>query len=219
MKNFTLASTILFLTFLFSSCRSSQELLDPPVSLKKERSTSKQVDQVMISPASKTIVIAPTNNPEPKHGIVYQVASELQRRYAALLDVVPYAISNFPLYEFIDRWYGVRYQLGGSNLNGIDCSAFVQRLYEQVFCTNLVRTAMEQFQNCRLLKDTANLKEGDLVFFHTRGHKRITHVGIYLANGFFVHASTSQGVMISSLREHYWSRYFAGGGKISALSL
>ncbi|MBS1783342.1 MAG: C40 family peptidase [Bacteroidetes bacterium] len=219
MKNIALVLTILFFVFLFSSCRSSQELLDPPISLRKERSISKPADNVMIASPAKTIVIAPNNNVEQKHGIVYQVASELQKRYAALLDVVPYAISNFPLYEFIDRWYGVRYQLGGSNLNGIDCSAFVQRLYEQVFCANLVRTAMEQFHNCRLLKDTANLKEGDLVFFHTRGRKRITHVGIYLANGFFVHASSSQGVMISSLREQYWSRYFAGGGKVSALSL
>ena len=74
---------------------------------------------------------------------------------------------------------------------------------------------MEQFKSCKLVYDKDKLKEGDLVFFKIRS-KRISHVGIYLANNFFVHASASQGVMISNLTEGYWQRFFAGAGKILA---
>ena len=108
---------------------------------------------------------------------------------------------------------GVKYSYGGNDKSGIDCSAFVQKAYEEVFCTELVRTARDQFHSCRMIWDIDNLIEGDLVFFRTRG-KRISHVGIYLANNFFVHASSTGGVMISSLTEAYWSKRFAGAGKI-----
>ena len=129
------------------------------------------------------------------------------------------ATTNVALYNFIDEWYGTRYRLGGRDKNGIDCSAFAQKLYEQVFGTQLLRSSVEQFRSCDKIKDHNDMKEGDLVFFqHTYGrrrHKRtrISHVGVYLANNFFVHASTSQGVTISSLDEPYWKRMFAGAGK------
>jgi len=129
------------------------------------------------------------------------------------------ATTNVALYNFIDEWYGVRYRLGGHDKNGIDCSAFAQKLYEQVFGTSLLRSSVEQFKSCDKIIDHNNLKEGDLVFFqHTYGRRkkkrtRISHVGVYLSNNFFVHASTSQGVTISSLNEPYWKRMFAGAGK------
>jgi lipoprotein Spr len=157
------------------------------------------------------------------------ISNILQIKYADLLAVVPAAITNIPLYGFIDEWYGVRYRFGGNDKTGIDCSAFVQRLYEEVFATNILRTAVEQFSLCKMADEACDLKEGDLVFFYsfTYGRKgkgrnrktyitgkRISHVGVYLANDRFVHASTSQGVMISSLKENYWSGKFAGAGQV-----
>jgi lipoprotein Spr len=140
-------------------------------------------------------------------------ANILQLKYADMLRVMPQAITNLALYSFIDEWYGVRYRLGGNDKSGIDCSAFVQRLYENVFATNVVRTAFEQFQLCKMEWNIDSLEEGDLVFFRTQG-KRISHVGIYLANRFFVHASASHGVVISSLDEDYWTRKYAGAGQL-----
>ncbi len=137
----------------------------------------------------------------------------LQKKYASMLGVLPNMLHNFSLYQFIDEWYGVRYRYGGTDKSGIDCSAFVQRLYEQVFGTDVVRTAFEQFQSVDLMKNINNLREGDLVFFRIH-RKRISHVGIYLVNNFFVHASLSQGVMISNLNEDYWQRFFAGAGRV-----
>lgn len=144
---------------------------------------------------------------------------EAQAKTYTLQGIGNNVTTNVALYNFIDEWYGTRYRLGGHDKNGIDCSAFAQKLYEQVFGTQLLRSSVEQFRSCDKIKDHNEIKEGDLVFFqHTYGrrrHKRtrISHVGVYLANNFFVHASTSQGVTISSLDEPYWKRMFAGAGK------
>jgi lipoprotein Spr len=140
-------------------------------------------------------------------------ANVLSIKYAGLLGVPPQYVTNYPLYHFIDEWYGVDYRLGGTNMDGIDCSAFVQRLYSEVYGTNVLRTALEQFNNCNFERKVSQLKEGDLVFFHIHS-RHITHVGIYLMNNYFVHASCSQGVVISRLDDPYWDRYFAGGGKM-----
>lgn len=117
------------------------------------------------------------------------------------------------LYSFIDEWYGTPYRLGGTTKRGIDCSAFVRELYGKVYQTSLLRTAYEQFISSIRLFSTSQLKEGDLVFFKIHG-SRISHVGVYLSNGDFVHSSCSKGVTISNLSDTYWSRYYAGGGRM-----
>ena len=137
----------------------------------------------------------------------------VRKKYSEMLGIPPKDITNFSLYQFIDKWYGTDYRLGGSDKSGIDCSGFAQRLYGEVYGIDLLRTAMEQFSNCKRIKKSKDAEEGDLVFFHVRS-KRITHVGIYLANNYFVHASTSNGVMISNLNEEYWHKYYAGCGRV-----
>lgn len=170
----------------------------------------------MTAPAAKGPGMAAINRDKDRETAKIQPAegNTLAKKYASILGVLPNMLCNYSLYKFIDEWYGVRYRYGGTDKDGIDCSAFVQRLYEQVFNTNLVRTAFEQFQNASLTRRIENLREGDLVFFRIHSRKRITHVGIYLMNNFFVHASLSQGVMISNLGEEYWQRFFAGAGRI-----
>jgi cell wall-associated NlpC family hydrolase len=134
-----------------------------------------------------------------------------QFKYAFHLDVPVEMLSNRYLYDFIDDWWKTPYRLGGTTKKGIDCSAFVQGLMLSVFGFSLPRTAREQKDATTRLPD-AELKEGDLVFFNTgRG---VSHVGVYLHNNRFVHASTSGGVMISSLAEAYWSRRYLGGGRL-----
>jgi len=141
------------------------------------------------------------------------VPRKMRRKYAELIGVKAKEIDNYPLYRFIDKWYGTNYRLGGSDESGIDCSGFAQKLYGEVYGVDLLRTAMEQFKNCKRVKHSGDAEEGDLVFFKQRS-KRITHVGVYLANDFFIHASTSQGVIISSLKEEYWQKHYAGMGRL-----
>ncbi|OLQ70807.1 peptidase P60 [Photobacterium proteolyticum] len=104
-----------------------------------------------------------------------------------------------------ESWKGTPYRLGGKSRRGIDCSAFVQVGYYDVFNKVLPRTTGEQARMGRWIP-LADAKEGDLVFFKTG--RRLRHVGIYLGNAEFLHASTSQGVMISSLANPYWRRAF-----------
>ncbi|MCB9046214.1 MAG: C40 family peptidase [Chitinophagales bacterium] len=193
-----------------ASCNSSQELLSPQsYRYAKKQGNVRFIEDISISPsASRQIKVIAGDKLKPQP----VVSDELLSKYATMIGLVPKAMSNYILYKFIDDWYGVKYSYGGTDKSGIDCSAFVQKLYEEVFCTELVRTSRDQFHSCKMVWDIDNLIEGDLVFFRTRG-KRISHVGIYLANNFFVHASSS-GVMISNITESYWSKRFAGAGKI-----
>lgn len=138
----------------------------------------------------------------------------LINKYAEMISVEPQDISNYPLYRFIDKWYGTPYKWGGTDNTGIDCSAFSQKLYGEIYGTDLTRTSRQQHRKCEQVKHYADANEGDLIFF--RIHRiRISHVGIYLANGYFVHASRSHGVMISSLNDKYWHRRYAGCGRVA----
>lgn len=106
------------------------------------------------------------------------------------------------LYQQHNVWHGTPYQLGGSSRSGIDCSAFVQVTYRDLLGINLPRTTTDQYRSGPHV-NRDELQTGDLVFFR---HGR--HVGIYLENHKFLHASTSQGVMISDMRNVYWSRHY-----------
>ena len=137
-------------------------------------------------------------------------ASELQLKFAILLDTEVEQIAASNLYLSVDEWWGTRYQYGGNSRDGIDCSAFMQVLYTNHFGITLPRTAKEQHDaTTRISRE--ELKEGDLVFFNTRGG--VSHVGIYLQNNKFAHAATSGGVMISDLDETYWAKRYIGAGR------
>lgn len=138
-------------------------------------------------------------------------ASALQFTYAAKLGIEVESISNLKLFQLIDEWWGTPYRLGGTSKDGIDCSAFVNTIMAAAFAISLPRTSRSQYETASKILDE-ELTEGDLVFFNTRGG--ISHVGIFLANNKFVHASTSGGVMISDLNEPYWKARYKGAGRV-----
>jgi lipoprotein Spr len=115
---------------------------------------------------------------------------------------------NEKLLDFMEEWYGVKYHFGGNGKDGIDCSAFVSTLMSSVYgLNNLPRMSKDQYYATPRI-GKKELQEGDLVFFHTYGkRKTVTHVGVYLRNNRFVHASIS-GVMISDMSEGYYAGHF-----------
>jgi lipoprotein Spr len=115
------------------------------------------------------------------------------------------------LYEAIENWWATRYRYGGSTKKGIDCSALTGALLNEAFGFILPRTARDQYAQCEKIA-RENLDEGDLVFFNTRGG--VSHVGVYLGNNYFVHASVHSGVTINSLNDDYYSRKYIGGGRL-----
>lgn len=108
-------------------------------------------------------------------------------------------------------WKGVRYRLGGESKRGIDCSAFVQRTFREQFGMDLPRSTYEQEYMGKQIQ-RAKLRPGDLVLFRAGSTGR--HVGIYLGNDKFVHASTSSGVTISSLTDNYWDKRYREGRRL-----
>lgn len=110
------------------------------------------------------------------------------------------------LYDQLHRWRGTQYRLGGLGRNGIDCSGLTYVVYRDLFDKRLPRTTDAQMDVGRPVGRSA-LAPGDLVFFKTGVFQR--HVGIYVSDDMFLHASRSSGVRLSSLASDYWrDRYW-----------
>jgi hypothetical protein len=151
----------------------------------------------------------------PVLSVATEFCSPLQFKYAQLLNRDVESLSNFSLFSFINDWWGTKYRYGGTGRKGIDCSALTGLLLHDVFGITMPRTAKMQYAACTKLKE-AEMIEGDLIFFNTRGG--VSHVGVYLGEGHFVHSSCSNGVTISSLDDHYYRSKFIGGGRPLAAS-
>jgi len=128
-----------------------------------------------------------------------------------ILDVSESTLKNKNLYNFIINWYGTPYKYGGMNEDGIDCSGFTNILYKEIYKIQIPRVSKDIAENVKR-KYTEDLKEGDLVFFSFGKTGIVNHVGIYLHNNKFVHASTSKGVIISNLTEPYYGDYLVKCG-------
>ena len=118
---------------------------------------------------------------------------------------------NAALYEVVNEWLGVPYKYGGTDRNGIDCSAFVGVVYRKVYGINLHRTSNDILRDVELIGRT-QLLEGDILFF-TNSKGKVSHVGVYLKDNLFAHSSTSNGVSVSNLNDSYWKKHFYKGGR------
>ncbi len=119
--------------------------------------------------------------------------------------------ANYDLLVFTLDWRGTPYCYGGSSKKGTDCSGYTSNVYKEIYKKEIPRVSRDIYANSMPIRKYA-LYEGDLVFFATSGGTMITHVGIYLWDGYFAHASYSKGVMISNLRQGYYHRTFVSGG-------
>ncbi|SEB15346.1 C40 family peptidase [Pedobacter hartonius] len=116
------------------------------------------------------------------------------------------------LYRFITDWTGVKYKLGGMDKRGIDCSGFALLLNKEIYGQDIPRRSRDQADVIRE-KNPDQLKEGDLVFF-SFGGKEIDHVGVYLNHGFFVHASTTRGVIVDDMNLPAYQHVLIKGGPV-----
>lgn len=238
LKKFGVLSLLLVSTSLFSIAQIKETIEPNSKATYKKLSPIEFVQKVVLNPKAPSNInnLTPTKKAEtvtnikssddllksrmisrePKKeesSMASNMLDWVKDKYSSMIDVMPNQISNVMLYRFIDDWYGVKYRMGGTTKKGVDCSAFVQQLYQYVFGYDLLRTACLQFNSAKKISNPADLKEGDLVFFRV-GTSRISHVGVYLRNNFFVHSASSKGVSIANLTNAYWSKYFAGGGRI-----
>lgn len=164
-----------------------------------------------------------------KKAVYYSLKEEqrnilpIQEKYSPIIGVVPEKIEPVQLYEFIDNWIGAPYKMGGETKMGVDCSYFSQILFHKVYGVLIERTAHKQFvaNSTDRFIGQSFLKQGDLLFFNQKGSERyeITHVGVYLGYGKFVHSSSNRtetgknGVQISDFRKSKWQRMFVAAGR------
>jgi lipoprotein Spr len=216
-----------------SSCKSlskisSRDGSSANTTIKKSSSGNPQFLNIEVNPGS-TVTSKHKTSGIKKETVTYtnpdatvtnsniESADFLQLKYSVLMDIPVEKLTNITLLQKMEEWRGTRYCMGGSTKACIDCSAFTTIMLRDVYGVILPRTAQEQYQQCERI-DTDNLQEGDLVFFHTQG-REISHVGVYLANNKFVHASTSGGVTITDLNDKYWHARYRGAGRVTKKSI
>ena len=227
-RNLFIASVIIFTASCSSSKPSASSGKKPPakpVSSSRTADNKKDVkflDQISSNPGlASTIPDGKTEQKETaetlnktkfaNNSVASGDISALKIKYSELLGKDPNQIENVELLRSVDEWYGTRYKMGGTSKSGIDCSAFVQAVYLSAFGLAVPRTAFEQFKASSHISAT-QMKEGDLVFFNTTGG--VSHVGIYMGNNKFAHASVARGVTVSDLFDPYYLKRFLGIGRI-----
>lgn len=129
--------------------------------------------------------------------------------------VTAMGIANKAIMDEIVDWFGTPYRFGGSTSKGIDCSAFTQTVFFNAAKIELPRTARTQIDAGKKIK-RKDLQFGDLIFFHTYSRRFASHVGIYLGDNLFAHASSRYGVTVSSLESTYYKKRFIGGRRLDA---
>ena len=162
-----------------------------------------------------TLVLALADRPAPARGPV----SEIIGKYAQIMGVDPSELKNEKIYQFIDSWLGTPYRYGGESKRGIDCSALTRALYTFTSEVLLPRSSRAMYASDMIEpfreKDISNLREGDLLFFRSRG--RINHVAVYLCDGKFLSANRTRGVQISDLNDPYWRKRYYSAGRVKGV--
>ena len=152
--------------------------------------------------------------------LVITKINELQEKNQRLLisgtssEIRTVKLQNALLKSF-ENWKGTRYAFGGDSSRGIDCSALTRRVYREVFSFELPRVTKDQIKVGRHVSRN-NLKPGDILYFRPDG--KYNHTAVYLGNSLFINASSSKGVILSSMEHSYWSKYFVHGVRVDTAS-
>ncbi|MBD0259665.1 MAG: C40 family peptidase [Cytophagales bacterium] len=140
-------------------------------------------------------------------------AGEPTAHYAVFTNDSSERTGNTALITSVYDWLGTPHRDGGTSKHGTDCSYFVQRVYQEAYGIELNRNSLAMYEEDVRTIAKEDLREGDLVFFNTKGDG-ISHVGIYLRNNLFVHASTSRGVIVESLESPYFEKNYVASGRV-----
>jgi hypothetical protein len=138
--------------------------------------------------------------------------------YQAMTGSLPAEDTDLRLIHSIHNWLGTPHCDGGHTLSGIDCSGFVQSVFQETYRIQLSRNSAEMYEEDVNVIDRDELKEGDLVFFRIGG-SGISHVGIFLKDDLFVHTSNSKGVTVDSMNSPYYRKAYYRAGRVKKVPM
>ena len=212
VSNYRIAIYILFILLFVTSCkvqqRSTSSQLNTPIrqvnnyeenpNLPTSEDTPKQLDSIPSELLQQNALSTEVKDAEKKLGITIQ--------------------ENDPdtlLYTEAAKWIGVKYRYRGMDRNGVDCSGLTCLLYKSVYKKTLNRSSAGMARSNVEEIAKSELQPGDLIFFATSGNtKTITHVGVYLKDNRFIHASSRVGVVVNNLNEDYYRKTFVKCGRV-----
>lgn len=146
------------------------------------------------------------------------LVSATERQFGSPLTSFGFTDKQFE--KKVKEYLDIPYKYGGITKKGMDCSGFSRTIYSKLFGIELPHNSVEQFRLSALRKiDSSQLQPGDLIFFANKKKKKVNHVGVYISDRRFIHASSSQGIMVSSLDDDYWRNRFAGSKRHMALNI
>ena len=206
----------LFSFLLISACSSSSNTLRYGQQHKDEKDTKDP--SVRFTSADDSMIIdlnldlkdpsdLPAEEPEVD---VSSLLAKNENNYTFDVPGFDYTTIREKMLMEIIKYLGTPYKYGGTTKSGIDCSAFTQTIYRDVFKINLERSARLQYNQGEKILKGDELKYGDLVFFNTRQRVKPGHVGIYIGDNMFAHASTKKGVTITALDYDYYAKTYMG---------
>jgi len=132
---------------------------------------------------------------------------------SAKLGVALDTTCDLNLMKTLADWIGTPYRHAGYCKKGIDCSGFVSKIYREVYGICLTHSSKAMISEMKERVKKTELQTGDILFFKIHG-KRISHVAIYLKDGYFIHASISNGIMVDRLSAPYYARHYYAAGRI-----
>ncbi len=138
--------------------------------------------------------------------------TDFYKTYSAKLNIKLSGSEDKKLITCLASWLGTPYKYGGNTKQGTDCSGLVLQVYKEVYNKDMYRSSADQLKNVTQIA-RSELQAGDLLFFKISG-ENISHVGIYIGENKFIHASTKRGVVINSLDEDYYKKYFFVAGRV-----
>ncbi|MBK7632710.1 MAG: C40 family peptidase [Ignavibacteriales bacterium] len=227
LKSLIICSIVAFSVFSFNACSSSTGSLrygDNNETNKLNSSSENRFTKGNTSSIDDTVVVFdedileyqdPSDLPEDETKIdLTELLKNLdQNKTNSDAEGLNATKRDLMLMEII-KYLNTPYKYGGNSLNGIDCSAFTQSVYKNSWLLDLNRTARDQFQQGTVIDNRNELKFGDLIFFNTRRRVKPGHVGIYIGENLFAHASSKLGVTISSLEHSYYDKRYMGARRI-----
>lgn len=209
-------SLLLFAVIVFTGCASTTYTSRYEDASKKEKSESPQrfSDEENTGILSDTLAEDDDDIPDDEGIDITSVISRLDQNASTNDPSADNSTLKERMLMEIIKYLNTPYKYGGKSSNGIDCSAFTQTIYHNVLSIDLSRTAREQYEQGIEINNRSNLEFGDLVFFNTRRRAKPGHVGIYIGDDLFAHASSKNGVIVSSMDQDYYSRRFMAGRRL-----